>query len=136
MSDGLQPGDRVLDLRAVSRAGGLFAGLAAGPLAAGLSGWWWGLCVLAAVGAAVCGLAIASLVGRALFPAPPGQAAVTRVGPAALGVALLGSVAGGSLIAAACAVAALLGAGVVSAAVTLLVGVGVSAGVGCLAALM
>ncbi|QDV29241.1 hypothetical protein Spb1_11210 [Planctopirus ephydatiae] len=37
MTDGLQPGDRVLDLRAVSRSGALFAGLVAAPLAAVLS---------------------------------------------------------------------------------------------------
>jgi hypothetical protein len=73
MSDGLQPGDRILDLRAVSRSGGMFTGLTVAPLAAGLFGWWWGWCVLAAVGAAVAGFAVADAVGRVVFPAPPGQ---------------------------------------------------------------
>jgi hypothetical protein len=71
-----------------------------------------------------------------LFPAPPGQAVVARVGSAALGVALRASVTGGILVALACAVAAFFGAGGTSAAITLLTGIGVSIGAGFLAALL
>jgi hypothetical protein len=135
VSNGLQPGDRVLDLRALARSGGMFVGLVAAPLAAGLSGWWWGWCVLAAVGAAVAGFVVAGVAGRVVFPGPPGQAVVARVGPAAIGVALRASVAGGSLITVVCAVAAFIGAGGIPGAITLLAGAGVSVGLGCLAAL-
>jgi hypothetical protein len=136
VSDGFQPGNRVLDLRSVARSGGMFAGLVAAPVAAGLSGWWWGWCLLAAVAAAVGGFVTAGVVGRLLFPAPPGQVMVARVGPAALGLALRASVAGGLLVSVACAVAALIGAGGVPAVVAGLAGVGVSVGAGCLAALV
>jgi hypothetical protein len=136
MSGGLQPGDRVLDLRAVARSAGLFAGLFAAPVAAGLSGQWWVWCVLAAVTAAVVGLLAAGVVSRVAFPAPPGQAVVTRVGPASLAVALRASMMGGSLVSIACAVAALVGAGGIPASASLLAGLGAAAGVGCLAALV
>jgi hypothetical protein len=111
-------------------------GLINAPLAAGVSEWWWGWCVLVALGAAVAGFVVGGLVGRMVFPAPPGQAVITRVGPAALGVAIRASVAGGLLSAVACAVVAFLGAGGIWAVITLVVGVGVSVGAGCLAALL
>jgi hypothetical protein len=136
VGDGLQPGDRVLDLRAVARSGGLFAGLVAAPTAAAWSGWWGGWCVLAAVGAAAAGLAAAGLIGRVAFPAPPGQAVVARVGRPALGIALRASVVGGLVVSVACALGAFIGAGGLPAGVTLLAGLGASAGAGCLAALV
>jgi len=113
----------------------MFVGLIAAPLAAGLSGRW-GWCVLAAVGAAIAGQVVAGIVAQVVFPTPPGLAVVTRVGPAALGVAMRASVAGGLLIAGACAVAAFIGAGSIPAAVTMLAGVGVSVVVGYLAAIL
>jgi hypothetical protein len=125
-----------MDLRAVSRSGGLFVGLIAAPLAAVLSDWWWGWCLPVALGAAIAGFVLAGAIGRVLFPAPPGQTTVVRVSPAALSVALRASVAGGFVVALVCAVAAYFGAGGVPAAVTLVVGVGASIGVGCLAALL
>jgi hypothetical protein len=136
VNDGLQPGDRVLDLRAVCRSGGIFVGLVAAPLAAGVSDWWWFWCVLAAVAAAVAGFVVGGVVGRVVFSAPPGQTVVTRVGPAALGIATRASVAGGLLVAVACAVLAFLGAGGVWAAITFMVGLAVCVGAGCLAALL
>jgi hypothetical protein len=136
VNDGLQPGDRVLDLRAVCRSGGIFVGLITAPVAAGVSGWWWGWCILVALGAAVASFVVGGIVGRLVFPAPHGQAVVTRVGPAALGIALRASLAGGLLVAVMCAVLAFLGAGGVWAVITLVVGVGVSVGAGCLAALL
>src|SRR5262245_25686563 len=136
MSESLQPGDRVLDLRAVSRSGGVFVGLVAAPLATALSGWWWVWCVTAALAGVITGLVLAGITARVVFPAPPGQAVVTRVGPAALGMALWASMSGGVFVAVTCAIAAFLGAGGVPAAVTLFVGLGISAGAGCLAALV
>ncbi len=73
MSGGLQPGDRVLDLHAVARSGGIFAGLVVAPVAVGLSGWPWGWCVAAVVAGAVVGLVVGGVAGRLVFPAPPGQ---------------------------------------------------------------
>ena len=72
-----------LDLRAVCRSGGMFSGLVAAPLAAGLSDCGWTWCVLAAAGTAVAGFTVATTVGRVVFPAPSGQAVVARAGPAA-----------------------------------------------------
>jgi hypothetical protein len=114
----------------------MFAGLGVAPVAAGLSGWWWGWCVLAAVGGATAGLVVGGGVGRVLFPAPPGQAVVAPVGPAALGVALRASVAGGFIVCVGGAITAFVGAGGLAAVVVLLVGLGVSVGAGCLAALV
>jgi hypothetical protein len=125
-----------MDLRAVSRSGGMLVGLIAAPLAAGLAGWWWGWCLLAAVGASAAGFVVAGVVGRAMFPAPLGQAVIARAGPAALGVALRASVAGGLIPTVVCVVAALIGAGALPAVVTLLAGIGVSAGAGFFAALV
>jgi hypothetical protein len=136
MDDRLQPGDRVLDLRAATRSGGTFVGLVAAPLATGLSGYWWVWCVVAAVGMAVVGFVVAGVVAKILFPAPPGQVLVIRVGPTALAVALRASVAGGALVALACAIAAFVGAGAVPALITLLIGIGISVVVGCLGALL
>ncbi len=136
MRDVLQPGDRVLDLRAVARSGGMFAGLIVAPVAAWWSGWWWAWCAAAAIGVAAGGFAVAGVIARVLFRAPPGQLLVARVGPTALRAALWASVAGGFPVSLGCAVGAFIGAGGVPALVTLLVGIGVSGGVGCLAALL
>jgi hypothetical protein len=92
--------------------------------------------VLAAVGTGVAAFAVETCIARVVFSATRGPAVVARVGPAALGVALRASLAGGLLVAVACAVATLLSADGVSAAVILLVGVGVSRGGGSLAALL
>lgn len=70
MSDGLKSGDRVLDLRAVTRAGGMFAGLVSASVATALLGWEWPWCVSTAVGCAVTGYVTATGVGRSVFPAP------------------------------------------------------------------
>lgn len=136
MADKLQPGDRVLDLRAVTRSGGVFTGLVVAPIAGALSGWWWGWCVLAAVVYAFAGFLVATAISRFVFPAPPGQTVVTRVGPAALGVAVRASVAGGLIIFVVGSFAAFLGAGNLAAVVVGLIGLAVSVGAGCLAALL
>ena len=136
MSGGLQPGDRVLDLRAVARSGGIFAGLVVAPVAVGLSGWPWGWCVAAVVAGAVVGLVVGGVAGRLVFRAPPGQAVVARVGPAALGVALRASISGGFVVSLAGAVAAFMGAGGVAAGIALLAGLGASVGAGCMTAMV
>jgi hypothetical protein len=136
MNDNLKPGTRVLDLRAVCRSGGMFAGLITAPLVAGLSGWSWTWCAIAAVVTAAAGFIVAGVIGRIAFPAPHGQVLVTPVGAAALGIAVSASLAGGAPIALACTIAAFVGSGATGPAITLLIGIAVSAGVGCLAALV
>jgi hypothetical protein len=131
----LKPGDRVIDLRAVTRSGGMFAGLVVAPVTAGLSGWWWVWCVSAGIVCAIGGFFVGGVVGRVVFRAPPGQAVIAPIGPGALGVGLRASVAGGLLVCVVGAVVAFVGAGGFVAVVALLAGLGVSVAVGCLAAL-
>ncbi len=126
----------MIDLRAVARSGGMFAGLVVAPVAAGLSGWPWGWWVAAAVVGMVVGLMIGAVAGRLVFPATPGQAVVAQVGAADIGVALRASVSGGLVVAVAGAVAAFMGAGGVAAGITLLAGLGASMGAGYMAAMV
>ena len=130
-----ESGDRVLDLRAVARSGGMFTAAAAAPTVAGLSGLGWHWCVLAAVVAGFVGFLIARVVGRIVFPVPPGETAVTRVGPTALGTAVRASLAGGFIAYTAAPVIAFAITGAYAAAVAFAVGLVVSISAGCLAAL-
>jgi hypothetical protein len=136
LSEGLKTGERVLDLRAVSRSGGMFVGLLVAPMVANASGLWWGWCVLSAIAAAAAGFIVAGAIGRRVFLAAPGHTVVTRVGPSALGVALRASIAGGSVVAMACAVVAYFGAGTVWSGIAFLAGIAVCVGAGFLSALL
>jgi hypothetical protein len=135
MSGTLQPGDRVLDLRGVTRSGGMFAGLVAGGVAAWLSNLGLGWSAAGAVVGGVAGAVVASFVGRVVFPAAPGQTVVTRFGPGVVGRALRASLAGGVPITVACAVAALAVGSVTAAGIALVAGAAVSIGLGFLSAL-
>ena len=126
----------MLDLRAVARSGGIFAGLVVAPVAVWLSDWPWGWCVAAVIAGAVVGFVVGGVAGRLVFPAPPGQAVVDRVGPATIGVALRASVSGGVVVSLAGAVAAFMGAGGVAAGIALLAGLGASAVAGYMAAMV
>lgn len=133
MSEKFKPGDRILDMRAVMRSGGLFAGLVAAPVAVGLSGNGWVLCMLAAIAASVAGFAVASVIGRTVLPSPPGQTVVAKVGSASLGAALRASITGGLPISIACALLAFFDTSSISALVSLSAGLGVSVASGFLA---
>jgi hypothetical protein len=124
LSEGLKTGERVLDLLLVA------------PMVANASGLWWGWCVLSAIAAAAAGFIVAGAIGRRVFLAAPGHTVVTRVGPSALGVALRASIAGGSVVAMACAVVAYFGAGTVWSGIAFLAGIAVCVGAGFLSALL
>ncbi len=126
----------MLDLRAVARSGGIFAGLVVAPVSVWLSDWPWGWCVAAVIAGAVVGFVVGGVAGRLVFPAPPGQAVVDQVGPATIGVALRASVSGGVVVSLAGAVAAFMGAGGVAAGIALLAGLGASVVAGCMAAMV
>lgn len=132
----LQPGERVLDLRAVARSAAIFVGVVAAPIGARMAGLSWGLAAGAAVVAAIVGFVVGTVAGRLLFPAPPGEAVVVRWGRPSLGIALKASVCSGVIVAAAIAVAAAPAGGIAAAGASLLVGVVIAVGVGCGAALL
>jgi hypothetical protein len=132
----LQPGDRVIDLRGLTRASAIFAGLAAAPTAARLADWAWGWCGLAAAVGAVAGFTIGGTVGRLVFPSSAGQAVVTRVGVASLGIALRASLCGGISVAVLFGLAVLIWGSVTAAGAVALIAIVVGAVMGCLAALL
>ena len=127
-------GDQLFDLPALMRSAGVFAGLTTGPVAAGLSGWVWWCCVLAAIAFALLGWVVAAGMGRVIFPPGPHDTAIKHVGSVALQIALLTSLAGGLVVTAVGSFAALVGADGVAAAITGLAGLGASIAVWALAA--
>jgi hypothetical protein len=133
--EGLEPGDRVLDLHAVTRSGGMFAGLVVAPIAAAFVGRAWWECLIVAIAFAVVGFIVGGLVGRAAFRTPPGQTVVIKAGASAIGIAMRASLFGGFFVSAAGAIAAFCGAGLGEAAIALFAGLCVSSGTGWLAAI-
>lgn len=136
MSDDLKPGDRVIDLRALTRSAGLFTGMAASPIAAWFAGWSAGGCLLATVLGAGIGVILGVTAAWVTLRAPAGQTVVARVGAGSLGVAIRASLSGGLIVATSAAVAAFVGFGASAAGVVLLAGFGVAVAVGVLGALM
>lgn len=137
MRSGFEPGDRVIDLRAVTRSAGLISGLITTPLAAWLAAWSWGGCALALLVGAGTGLIIGVIAGRIGIRTPPDHTLVTRPGVPALKLTLQASLWGSLAVGGLVAVASLLGpGGMVAAGISITVGVAIGVGVGCLSALL
>jgi hypothetical protein len=132
----LKPGERVLDLRAVTRSAAIFVGLVVAPIAARMAALSWGYAAGAAFAGMVLGFLVGIIAGKVLFPAPRGQAVVVRWGGSSLPITLKASLCGGGVMAIGIAVAALFLGGITAAGPPLIVGVIVAACVGCCAALL
>jgi len=95
MDQNILSGDRVVDLAASLR----FAALVAGAISCAVALWLikqnvlWSIAALVVGG--IAGLCIGLVLGPLIFSAAPGQAAVVKLGPGALGETLKGTLIGG-----------------------------------------
>ena len=92
MTEGLNPGDKVIALASAATTAAIISGAAAGAIAV----WMTKHKVLATiggfVGGAVLGGIIGMLIGRLLFPTTDGNVTITKWGPSSLPLTLKGNI--------------------------------------------
>jgi hypothetical protein len=92
MTEGLNPGDKVIALASAATTAAIISGAAAGAIAV----WLVKHEVLAAiggfVGGAVLGGIVGMLVGRLVFPATDGNVTITKWGPSSLPLTMKGNI--------------------------------------------
>ena len=84
----LQPGDRVVELAALSRSAGGFSGLISIAIIVFFGLGSWTFTAAGALAGAVGGYIVGSVVGILLFPSPDGQVFIVKHGPESLASSL------------------------------------------------
>ncbi len=132
MSDDLQPGDRVIELAAMSRSAGMFSGLIAIPLTVFCLTRSWLWTVLAIIAGLVIGYGVALTMGRLMFPTVDGNVVVVKHGSGSIFAAMRASLAPSIVISVLMVVVTMvlpgpqIWAGSIGIAATLVVGVAIA----------
>lgn len=118
--DGLRPGERVVELAAVSVAAALVSGGTAGAWIGWILRQGWTDLALGCVAGAALGYGLGRMVARHFYRGDDGLTSVVRVGPQSLPATLRAGLTGGLLAATGIGVAAFLVPGAVAQAVPIL----------------